>query len=338
MSTTKNSYKEYSPIILSLIIPVYKVEKYIEYCLNSIFSQKIPEYLYEVIVVNDGTPDNSMSIVKKFSNHQNLIIINQENQGLSIARNNGMEQAKGEYIWFIDSDDWLLPNAINTIIEEIRNNAPIDVFSTRLLMTFENTKKTKIDFNPDCYTLTGKEYLTKKYNIGASQRFIIRKRFLNKNKITFYPQILHEDGVFGYMMLYLAQNVKILKEPVYAYRLRQEGSIMSSISVKSCYDLIKGHKILKEFMNVRVDPQEQTWYQIQIFSMISSCFIIAKKIISTPQFIDFYHKNKSYIKLEAQIMSKSDWNFFRYLFLKTSPYYYYKIRNSIIKVILRLKK
>lgn len=324
--------------ILSLIIPVYKVEKYIEQCLNSIYTQKIPEDLYEVIIVNDGTPDKSMRIVEKFCSHKNLKIINQENQGLSLARNNGMAISHGEYIWFIDSDDWLLPNALFTIISEIKNNITVDVFSTRLLMFFENTEKTKIDFNPSIYELSGKQYLTKGYNIGASQRFIMKKTFLHKNELSFYPHILHEDGVFGYMMLYFAQNIKILKDPVYAYRLRQEGSIMSSISVKSCYDLIKGHKILKEFMYEKVDKQEQIWYQVHIFSMISSCFTITKKIVNTLEFINFYRGNRQYIKKEAQIMAESNWSFIRYLLLRISPYYYFKIRNSIINVILKIKK
>ena len=332
------SYNENSSTLLSLIIPVYKVERYIEQCLNSIYTQNIPENLYEVIIVNDGTPDNSMKIVEKFYSHKNLKIINQENQGLSLARNNGMSISHGEYIWFIDSDDWLLPNSISTVISEIKNNITVDVFSTRLLMAFENTEKTKIDFNPCIYQLSGKQYLTKRYNVGASQRFIIKKTFLHQNMLSFYPHILHEDGVFGYMMLYFAQNIKILKDPVYAYRLRQEGSIMSSISVKSCYDLIKGHKILKEFMYKKVDKQEYIWYQIHIFSMISACFIMAQKIINNPEFMSFYRDNKLYIKKEAQIMVNSDWSFIRYLLLRISPYYYFKIRNSIINVMQKIKK
>ena len=107
---------------------------------------------------------------------------------------------------------------------------------------------------------------------------------------------------------------------------------------KSCYDLIKGHKILKEFMYEKVDKQEQIWYQIHIFSMISSCFTITKKIVNTLEFINFYRGNRQYIKKEAQIMAESNWSFIRYLLLRISPYYYFKIRNSIINVILKIKK
>ena len=85
----------------SIIIPVYDVEKYIKKCLDSVFNQTYNNY--EVIVVNDGTKDNSMEIVKNY----NVITINQKNQGLSMARNNGVKKAKGEYLLFLDSDDYL---------------------------------------------------------------------------------------------------------------------------------------------------------------------------------------------------------------------------------------
>ena len=85
---------------LSIIIPVYNVERYIERCLESVVCQQdVDTSLYEVIVVNDGTPDKSMEIVEKYSNvYSNISIISQSNQGLSAARNNGMKVAKGEYI------------------------------------------------------------------------------------------------------------------------------------------------------------------------------------------------------------------------------------------------
>ena len=88
----------------SIIIPVYNVENYIKKCLDSVFAQT--EKDYEVIVVNDGTKDNSMDIVKNYD----VKIVNQKNQGLSEARNTGLKNAKGEYILFLDSDDYIEKN------------------------------------------------------------------------------------------------------------------------------------------------------------------------------------------------------------------------------------
>ena len=86
-------------MILSIIIPIYNVEQFIAQCIESIYSQHFPLERFEVIAVNDGTPDHSMDIVKRFAaKYSNLQIINQENKGLSVARNTGMQYAKGDYV------------------------------------------------------------------------------------------------------------------------------------------------------------------------------------------------------------------------------------------------
>ena len=108
---------------LSIIIPVYKVEKYIRDTLQSIYRQQYDENLFEVIVINDGTPDDSMRIVAEFTNkHANLHIINQKNQGLSCARNAGLKIAQGEYVWFVDSDDTVTEESIGKVIECIERS------------------------------------------------------------------------------------------------------------------------------------------------------------------------------------------------------------------------
>ncbi len=118
----------------SIIIPVYNVEKYIKKCLDSVFSQTDKDF--EVIVVNDGTKDNSMDIVKKYD----VKIINQKNQGLSAARNLGFEVAKGDYLWFVDSDDWLRDNSLAEVIEYIIN-LKFDVLSSALMYCYDDQQK-----------------------------------------------------------------------------------------------------------------------------------------------------------------------------------------------------
>ena len=103
-------------MLLSIIIPVYNVERYIVETLESILSQNTFPFTYEVIVVNDGTPDHSMEIVERYRySFDNLTIINQENQGLSCARNSGLKIAKGDYVWFIDSDDSIPQDAFESL-------------------------------------------------------------------------------------------------------------------------------------------------------------------------------------------------------------------------------
>ena len=104
---------------LSIIVPMYNVEKYIQRCLSSIINNKGFLENCELIVVNDGTKDNSESIARKIiEGLPNTQIIVQENQGLSAARNTGLSRAIGEYVWFIDSDDWIEPDAIKSLMNE----------------------------------------------------------------------------------------------------------------------------------------------------------------------------------------------------------------------------
>ena len=114
---------------LSIVIPVYNVEPFIRGTLDSIYKQGVDESLFEVIVVNDGTLDNSMAIVEMFADaHTNLAIINQKNQGLSAARNSGIKVAKGDYIWVVDSDDSITENSISQALGEITRHPDVEMF------------------------------------------------------------------------------------------------------------------------------------------------------------------------------------------------------------------
>ena len=104
---------------LSIIVPVYNVERYIRPCMESIFRQGLNDDDYEVIIVNDGTQDRSMEVIQDIiSQHNNVTVINQENQSLSVARNNGIAVAKGEYILMPDSDDLLIENSLGVLLEK----------------------------------------------------------------------------------------------------------------------------------------------------------------------------------------------------------------------------
>ena len=107
---------------LSIVIPAYNVEQYIGRCLDSIFNQQIETDLLEVIVVNDGSKDGTEGIIKLYaSHHPNLIYISQENQGQSVARNNGFKNATGYLVWYVDSDDATTENSIQTIFTNFEN-------------------------------------------------------------------------------------------------------------------------------------------------------------------------------------------------------------------------
>ena len=110
-------------IKLSVIIPIYNVELYIKRCAESTLNQNLSKDEYEVIFVNDGTKDNSVEVLNKaidFEKYPNFHIYNKENGGLSSARNFGLDKAHGDYVWFVDSDDWIEPNCLAKIVKKLK--------------------------------------------------------------------------------------------------------------------------------------------------------------------------------------------------------------------------
>lgn len=314
-------------LILSIIIPVYNVRNYIAKCLQSIASQNANDNLFEVIIVNDGTPDDSITIAEPFLQQiKNAVVINQENQGLSAARNVGLEKAKGEYVWFVDSDDWLLPGAVDQVLKTLYRNPGLDVISSPLLQVFETTGKETPDFIPTKQELSGKDYLKLFYLPGAIQRFIIRRQFIIDCQLQFWPKLLHEDGFFGLQMLYYAREVKILPKPVYAYRIRQTGSIMSSITMKSPQDLLFIHKRLRLFQKEKVSKLDQRWYQYRISFVLTDLYQFSKPIIDTEEFSAFYYDNWIYLHRESLIMLSKPSSFFIAIRMMFFPVLWIKLK------------
>ena len=104
---------------LSIIIPVCNVEQYIGPCLESVYRQGLRDDTFEIIIVNDGSTDNGMEVVKGIMRHHyNILVINQENAGPSVSRNAGMEKATGEYVLFVDSDDLLMDNGLSLLLQK----------------------------------------------------------------------------------------------------------------------------------------------------------------------------------------------------------------------------
>ena len=289
---------------LSIIIPIYNVEKFIDECLKSIYSQKFPEDKYEVVCVNDGTPDNSMAIVQKYADeHANLTIVNQENQGLSVARNNGLEASKGDYVWWVDSDDWLQPNALETVWSAMEKYPEMEVFATIMMMNYEKDGTVEQEFPHNPKVKTGRDYMFRNhgYNRGACQRYIFRRDFLEKHQLRYMPDVYHEDGDFGNRMLYLAERLIILPTPVYNYRIRTSGSIMSSRKMKMNYDLVKIYWNLRDFAEKHVRGNDDYWqYRAVAFCCLACTVFFSQQQIFTKEYDAFYQEHKSLLKGEAR--------------------------------------
>lgn len=208
--------------MISFIVPVFNTSSFLEKCLDSIFNQCLNIDEFEVITINDGSTDNSKDILEKWKlTHQNLIIISQENQGLSIARNRGISIAKGEYIQFVDSDDWLNPQMVKKCIDICKlNNLDILSFNMQKVSSSgeKSTKIKNIKFEGQIYS--GEYLLTNAIIEAPVWKYIIKRGLINKNQLSFHPYILHEDEEFTPRMLLSAKKVMIINEVVYNYFVR----------------------------------------------------------------------------------------------------------------------
>ena len=198
---------------LSIIVPVYKVEKYIHTCIESIYKQGLDEDSFELIIVNDGTPDNSMETIADFvEQHHNIRIINQDNLSLSVARNNGIAIAKGEYILMLDSDDILIENSLAPLLEISTDTKADLVVADFFTMTNEEilsfSKKEFMQPEIQLKKVTGKQIYLEVLNPNHCYvwRTLYRREFLIKQGLTFYPGIRYQDIPFTHECYLKANN------------------------------------------------------------------------------------------------------------------------------------
>lgn len=220
---------------VSFIVPVYNVENYISECLFSIF--EINSFSYELIIVNDGSTDSSMDKIRDIcQKRNNVLCIEQENKGLSAARNVGIIAAKGEYLFFVDSDDKISASNLQRIIKGIKGKEDIIIAN---FYTFNNNN---IILNANripngrigtgCFFLQ-KYYLNDIYTVVW--RSLYRKDFINKYSFRFMEGITYEDVEWSPRVLLQADYVVYYNTPIYYYRKR-EGSIVNSIFTHKKFD------------------------------------------------------------------------------------------------------
>jgi len=240
---------------ISIIIPVYNVSEYLDECLLSVVNQNYKDY--EVIVVNDGSTDNSLEIAKKYEKkHKNLIkVYDKENGGLSSARNYGISVSDGEYLFFIDSDDYILPNALETIDKYLsKTNCDVLVYP---FLIGENKIYNKM-YNDKI------DNLNKRYIIGKPNAMnkICKKELYLKNNIEFPLGLYYEDLATMPKLALHTNKITFIEEPLYFYRVR-ENSIMNNKEYNPKVDAI--FEVLKELRTYFKDkyPEEIEYLHIE---------------------------------------------------------------------------
>lgn len=220
---------------LSIIIPVYNVEPFVEKCIRSCEAQDVSKDDYEIVVVNDGSKDNSLDVVNRVANEfENIRVFSQANAGLSAARNTGMREAKGEYYMFVDSDDWIAENCLAKLIEKLRMERP-DALAICAANVLNGEDKRRQSY-PDETPISGRDLLVK--GVSPCAPFSIWSAdFFKKFKLTFFEGIFHEDSEFTPRAYYLADKVSLTNDIIYYVR-QNPNSITRSANPKKSFDLV----------------------------------------------------------------------------------------------------
>ena len=221
---------------LSIIVPVYNVERYIRPCFESIFRQGLNDSNYELIIVNDGSTDRSMEMIADIiSQHDNIKVINQENQGLSVARNNGIVFAKGEYILMPDSDDLLIENSLAPLLK-IALETKVDMvvadfikMNDKEIANYHGINQYNIEVNEK----TGKEFTLEDLNPYQCYvwRSLFRRKFIIDNDISFIPGIYFEDVPFTHECCIKANRCIRTSRLLNIYRIGRPGAATNSFSL-----------------------------------------------------------------------------------------------------------
>ena len=295
-------------IKVSIIIPVYGVEKYISQCLESVINQSYENI--EIIVVNDGTKDNSMKIVEEYLLDERIKIINKENGGLASARNRGIEEATGEYIYFLDSDDWIEVNTIEVLVEE-SNNLDI-IYSNFWYFDEKNKKKRK---NKE--KIKSNMSMTGEYLLGYSTEIMVwnkiyKKSFLEEKQLRFLEGIIHEDEEFTFKCYMNSPQVKYIDIYTYNYRINRENSIMNDIKNKEKIEYsIKSFEMIVENLKKSLKDDFSEFIKLRFFLRERNLknFISKKRerSISKEEIINFEKElnnfdMKNFNKLEKNII------------------------------------
>jgi glycosyltransferase involved in cell wall biosynthesis len=297
---------------VSVIVPVYNVEMYLERCLDSLVNQQLLDI--EIIIVIDGSPDNSLQIANEYSKHySNIIVINQQNCGLACARNSGLQYASGEYIAFVDSDDFVDLNTFNIAYGiAIKNNYEVLYYgynnvSINNSYTSISEVDDEVNFNDrseinqfllDMIALETNERKERKYRMSVWHA-IYKRNVIADNNIRFYSEreFISEDILFHIEFLNYVNSVGIIPNPLYYYCYNAT-SLTKTFRSDRFEKQIKLYKKINEllnkfnFENYKYDLRSKKFFIGYVRDTVSSIFKSDLSIVSKYQELGNIVNNK----------------------------------------------
>ena len=241
---------------VSIIVPIYNTEKYIKECLESIIKQTYRNI--EIIIINDGSTDNSEDIIEQYKDKDSRInIIKQKNLGVSYSRNIGINAATGDYIMFVDSDDIIIENYIEQMMDILKKDK-LDIIKSSYKKFNNNTSiYTNVSFFKENYKIINKNEINKLFikttNFNSSCMQIINKKIIDNNNVRFDINIgFAEDFLFTYKIFLLSNKIGYINNNGYLCRENNESSSRTgqiNKQIKNCTDTIKAYNILYNKQN-----------------------------------------------------------------------------------------
>jgi glycosyltransferase involved in cell wall biosynthesis len=238
-------------MVLSFIIPVFNGAAYLEQCLSSILVERIPDI--EVLVINDASTDTTAEILREYASMDSRVRVfhQTENKLVGHCRNVGMKASRGDYLWFVDADDWLNPGSVSQILRILDQHPRAEVLSFGFAAHYSlKGGSSSILYKIPCQEHVEKAHILNflKIRTGFSSMpfsYVYKKEFLLSQKIFFPEGIYFEDLYFTGKAFYFAKNVKLIQRIFYNYNRTNESSITLVQTKKKIYDLLENYNRLQ---------------------------------------------------------------------------------------------
>ena len=291
--------------LLSIIIPLYNCEKYIIQCLDSIYMQCLDEADFEVIVIDDGSKDNSYAIVSEYAkNHNNIQVVKQENQGVACTRNNALKIASGDYVTFVDADDMFVEGSLKALLNIARENKADIVKGASIKVPQDSVCKDYNDQTKSSYSIkviTGEDAIVKvtKLKEGYSTGYLISRKLITDNNIQFPPQVsFMEDWAF--ITQAILKSATFVNTDILFYLYRNNAA--------SCVANMSTEKLLLSCRSIDIvaNVAHNTEGAVKKKLMDNVCVNINIVLWFTIHYRSIFHRKKEIIKALLQLLQQVD--------------------------------
>ncbi|MGB3452711.1 MAG: glycosyltransferase family A protein [Moheibacter sp.] len=323
-------------IKFSIIIPVYNAERYIEECLQSVCNQNLPKTDYEIILINDGSIDSSKDIILEFAvGNSNIVFIDQKNKGVSASRNEGLKVAKGEYIIFVDADDYIQNNILKNVYQQVKEK-DIDLFYFHIIYVDELGKEFgffEMENNDEQKIKDGFEHQRRGFIFGCYKKQTIKEIYFQEDVK------IGEDALFNIMVHVNSERISYSPDFIYFYRKNPESTLANIKNTRSeevFHGYLKTLKVLSDFLkenSFRFSPEQINYFERPFYKTAEMA--IGSSIIPMKSFERLSRLKNTMVELNLQTAMKKVSK--QYIFFRANSPVTFKVLFFLMKVKNKIK-